>query len=142
MREESTLDRIVFRAVAGIVSYPDFDADGIYHRLQIVFENVLARRVASAAIHQQQNRIGVRITLSTNPVPIPLQTVTGELGGVTRQTNVDMAAVANQIKDAMRNDHTIGPTGKIMVEGFERLAASDAAFAKQLSEKLLRFGIH
>ena len=105
-------------------------------------QNVLACRVASATVDQQQNRIGVWITLPTDPVPIPLQAVTSELSGIARQTNVDVAAITQRIKDAMRYNHTIGPAGKIVIKGFERLAASDAAFAKQLSEKLLRFGIH
>jgi len=41
----------------------------------------------------------------------------------------------------MRNDHALGPTGEIVVEGLERLAASDTTFAKQLALKLLGFGV-
>jgi len=83
MWKEATLDKIVLRAIAGIVRHTDIHADRVYHGLQVVLENVLACSVAPAAVYQQQNRIGVWVTLLANSVPIPLQTITSELGSVT-----------------------------------------------------------
>lgn len=45
----------------------------------------------------------------------------------------DVPAISSRIKDAVRNNHPVGPTWEVMVEGLERLAASDTTFAKQLA---------
>jgi hypothetical protein len=48
--KEATLDRVVLRAVAGVVGHADFDAQFVDEVLQILFEKVLRRRIAPPAI--------------------------------------------------------------------------------------------
>ena len=54
--KQTTFNRIVFRAIAGVMSHADFKADGVGQRLQVMFENVRVRGVAAAAITQQKER--------------------------------------------------------------------------------------
>lgn len=123
------------------MSHTDFYADRIHDGLQVVFENILRRRVASATIEKHQDRIGMRITPLSDAIPIPFDTVAGKLGGVVRETNVDVAPIAKRIKDAVRNDHAIGPTGEVMVERLEGSAATNSALTKQLPLELFGFGV-
>ena len=75
MRKESPFDRVVFRTVARIVSHADPNADRIDDGLQVVFENVLRRRIAATTIHKHQNGICVWVALEADSIPIPLETV-------------------------------------------------------------------
>ncbi len=52
-----------------------------------------------------------------------------------------MPSVANQIVDAVRNDHPIGPTGKVMVKSLKCTPRPHTTFAVQLAQELFRFRI-
>lgn len=82
MRKEASLDRIVLRAVRRIVGNANRQPDRIAQTLQVVFENILAGRIAAATVAGQQNRSGIAVTLLADPIPVPPKTVAGELGGV------------------------------------------------------------
>ena len=53
-----------------------------------------------------------------------------------------MATVAHPIVNTVRHEHTIGPTGNIMIEGVKRLRAAHAPGPKELTQMLLRFGVN
>lgn len=57
------------------------------------------------------------------------------------QAEVDVAAVAGQVVDAVRNDHAGGPTGEVVVERAEGPLRPHATLAIELSEVLLGLGI-
>jgi len=82
MGKETSLNRIVLRAVRRIVGHANRQPDRIAQTLQVVFENVLAGRIATAAVAGQQNRSCIAVALLSDPIPVPPKTVTGELGGV------------------------------------------------------------
>jgi len=42
----------------------------------------------------------------------------------------------------MRNQHAVGPTGNIMIEGAKRLRAAHSTGPKKLPQMLLRFGVN
>ena len=50
VRKQTSLNRVVFRAIAGVMGHANFNADGVGQGLQLMFENVPIRRVAAAAI--------------------------------------------------------------------------------------------
>lgn len=106
-----------------------------------MFENILRRRVASATIEKHQDRIGMRIAPLSDAIPIPFDTVAGKLGGVVRETNIDVAPIAKRIEDTVRNDHALGPTWEVMVERLKGSAATNSALTKQLPLELFGFGV-
>lgn len=83
----------------------------------------------------------MRIAPLSDAIPIPLDTVAGKLGSVVRETNVDVAPIAKQIKDAVWNDHALGPTWEVMIERLKGSVATNSALAKQLSLELFGFGV-
>ena len=72
---------------------------------------------------------------------MPKQTVASKLAGVVRQTDVDMPTVANRIVDAMRNDHAVRPTRKVMIERLERFAAADPSGSVELAQAFFCLGV-
>ena len=94
-------------------------SDRVAQTLQVVFENVLAGRIAAAAVAGQQNRSGIAVALLADPIPVPAKTVTGELGRVAREANVDVPQVEFSIEDAVRNDNAVGPGREVMVKRLE-----------------------
>ena len=116
-------------------------ADRIAQAFQVVFENVLAGRIAAAAVAGQQNRSRIAITLLADPIPVPPKTVTGELGGVAREADVDVPQVEFAVEDAVRNDNAIGPRWEVMVKCLKRFAAANAALAIELAEMLFGLGV-
>ncbi len=71
-----------------------------------------------------------------------MDTVAGKFSGVTREPDVDVTSITKRVKDAVRNNYPIGPTGKVVIKCFAGVRAADSAFAKQLALKLFGFGIH
>ncbi len=112
-------------------------SDRVAQTLQVVFENVLAGRIAAAAVTGQQNRSCIAVALLTDPIPVPTKTVTGEFGRVTREANVDVAQVEFPIEDSVGNDDAIGPGREVVVKRLEWFAATNAALAVQFPEVLL-----
>ena len=53
-----------------------------------------------------------------------------------------MPTVAHPIVNAVRNQHAVGPAGKIMIEGMKRLCAAHAPGPKQLAQVFFRFGVN
>jgi len=87
-----------------------------------VFEQISVGRIAAATVAQQQDRRRVWVALFANTIPAPLKAVGGELARLMRQAQVDVPAIAEQIVDAVGNHFPVGPTGKVMIEGVERIA--------------------
>ncbi len=102
MREKAAFDRVVFRAVAGIVSHADLDSDVVHQALQILFEKVLVGRVAAAAVAQPQDRRGFRVRLPAELIPVPAEAVAGELRRVVAQAQVARHHQAEQRVRAVR----------------------------------------
>lgn len=84
MREESTFNRIVLRAVRRIVSDANLQTDRLAESAEVVFENVLVCRIAATAITGQKNRSCLWIALLANSIPVPFETTTRKLGHVVR----------------------------------------------------------
>ena len=139
--KEASLDRVVLRTVAWVVGHPDGDSDVVDEVLQILFENVMRRRIAPAGIAQHQDGRGVGVALLADAVPVPAETVARELAGVVAQPDVEVAAVAGNVVNAVRDDHAGGPTGEVVVEGLKCPLRPHAALAKELAEMLLGLGI-
>src|SRR3989442_15703815 len=55
---------------------------------------------------------------------------------------VHRPTVAYPIVNTVRNEHAIGPTGKIMIEGTKGLRTAHATGPKQLAQMLFRFGVN
>ena len=110
--------------------------------MQVEFEEVLSRRVAAPRVTQPEDRCGVGVTLLADAVPKPAEAIASERAGVVAQADVDVAQVASHIINSVRDDHTGGPTGEVVIEGWKRLLSPHAARAVQLSEVLFGLGIH
>src|SRR5262245_20239896 len=128
--------------IARVVRHANFHAELVGQLLQSVLEEILVGSVAAATVAQPQDRGCFGITPYANAIPIPAETVTGKLAGVVRQAKVDMPTVAHPIINTVRNEHSVGPTGKIMIEGVKRLRAAHATGPKELTQMLFRFGIN
>ena len=141
MGKEPPFNRIVLRTITRVVRHPNFHANLVGQQLQIMLEDIGVRGVAAATIAQPQDRGRLRITLLANAVPIPAKAVARKLAGVVGQAEVNMPAVADPIVNAVRNQHPLGPAGKIMIERVKRLATAAAPGPKQLAEVLFRFRV-
>ena len=82
------------------------------------------------------------IALLADAIPIPQQTVAGKLARIMRQADVNVPSIASPVVDAVRDDHAVCPTGKVMIERLERLATADSSGSKEFSHSVLRFGVH
>ena len=142
MGKEPPFNRIVLRTITRVVRHPNFHANLVGQQLQIMLEDIGVRGVAAATIAQPQDRGRLRITLLANAVPIPAKAVARKLAGVVGQAEVNMPAVADPIVNAVRNQHPLGPAGKIMIERVKRLATAAAPGPKQLAEVLFRFRVN
>jgi len=142
MREQTSFNQIVLRTVTRIVGHANRKADRVRQHLQIILHDVLRRGVAASTVEQQEKGTGVRITLATDAVPVPLQTVARKLAGVMRQSQVEVSSIPGRIVDAMRNQHAVRPTGEVVIKRLRSLAAPRAALAKQPTQELFRFRIH
>src|SRR2546425_6092440 len=105
-------------------------------------EEILVGSVAAATVAQPQDRGGLGITSFANTVPIPAKALTGKLARVVRQATVDRPTVAHPIVNTVRNEHAVGPTGKIMIEGMKRLSTTHSTGPKELTQMLFRFGVN
>src|SRR5271166_2841779 len=141
MRKEATFDWVVLRAITWVVSHSDFDSQVVDEVLQVLFEKILCRRIASATIAQQENGFGVRVTSLADTLPVPVKTVAREFARVVAQADVDMATIAKDVVDAMRNNHAGSPTGKVMVERPECLLRPHAPLSKELPKLFFCLGI-
>ncbi len=79
----------------------------------------------------------MRIRLIPNSVPVPLETVAGEGCRVVRKADVDVASLPHSVINAMRDDHSIGPTREVVIIRDKGLTAPHAARAIKLSEEFL-----
>lgn len=142
MRKESAFDWVVFATVARQVSDPDRDANRIAQLLQVILEQITIRSVASPAVAQQQDAVGIGVALLADAIPIPTQTIDGELARIVTEPEVNVTDVTSDVVDAVRNQLSIGPAWKIMIECLQRRCAVDSAFAIQPTKELLRFGVN
>ena len=124
-------DRIVLRAVRRIVRHSNRHADRVHEVLQVFFEQMMPAVVAAATIAQQQDRRRARV--GTKPVPSPpqLETVARELARVVAEAERDVADIALQIVQAVRNDFALGEAGKVVVENGVGSIGVSAAGAEQ-----------
>lgn len=83
----------------------------------------------------------MRVASLADTLPVPAEAVTCELARVVAQADVDMAAIAKEVVDAVRNNDAGSPTGKVMVERQKWLLRPHAALAKELSEMFFCLGI-
>ncbi len=137
MGKETAFDRVELRAVAWVVGHSDFDSQFVDEVLQVLFEKILCRRIASATVAQQEDGLGVRVASLADTVPVPAEAVACELARVVAQADVDMAAIAKEVVDAVRNNDAGSPTGKVMVERPEWPAASTRGPRERVARDVL-----
>src|SRR5262245_49311708 len=142
MRKETTLNQIILGTIARVVRHANFHTELVGQLLQSVLEEILVGSVAAATVAQPQDRGCLGITPFANAIPIPAKALTGKLAGVVRPAQVDMPTVAHPIVTTVRNEHAIGPTGKSMIAGVQRLRAAHATGPKELAQMRFRFGIN
>jgi hypothetical protein len=142
MRKETTLNQIILRTIARVVSHANFHTKLVGQLLQIVLEEILLGSVAAATVAQPQDRCCLGITPFANAVPLPAKALTGQLARVVRQAKVDLPTVAHPIVNTVRNEHAVGPTGKIMIEGVKRLSAAHSTGPQELTQMRFRFGVN
>src|SRR4029450_272719 len=121
--------------------HADRYGDVVHHALEVFLKQMLVTTVAATTIAQEQNRRGVWVQTLAVTVPKQPQAVAGEGGGVPAEPHMYPALIAGEIVDAMRDDHTSGQTGEIMIKGFEGLLAVDFAIAVECSQVFLLLGI-
>ena len=119
MGKESPFNSIVLGTIRGVVCDPNFQTDRLAQPFQIVLKNILIGRIASTAIASQEDGCCVGIALLSDSIPVPFEGITGKFAGVVRKAKIEMASVSQWVVDSMRNDHPVGPTGKIVIKGLK-----------------------
>ncbi len=79
MRKETTLNQIVLRTIAGVVSHANFHPNLVGQPLQIMLEDRGVRGVAASAIAQPEDRRCLGITPLADAVPLPAKALTRKL---------------------------------------------------------------
>src|SRR5215469_16432553 len=106
--EKAMFDRIVLGGVRRIVSNSNFQAHVVGQRLQVLFEDQLRGAVATAAIAKQQQRPRIWMCLlSLGSPPLP-DAIAGKFARVVAAAEIDVAAVALEIVQAVRDDVAVG----------------------------------
>src|SRR5208283_304843 len=109
---------------------------------QVFFEDIVSGVVAAATVTQQQDRLGLRIGRLSIALPPQAKTVTGEFACVVTETQVNVAEVPFEVKQAMRNDQPAGGTGKVMVEGRYDASGVQFPFPAEVAQMLFFLGVH
>src|SRR5438552_18917349 len=138
MRKQTTLNQIILRTRARVVRHTNLHTNLISQLLHIMLEEILVGRVAAATVAQPEDGGRRGITPLPNTIPIPAEAVTGKLARIMRQAEVNMPPVTHPIVNPVRNQHAVGPAGKIMIEGMKRLCAAHAPGPKQLAQVFFR----
>lgn len=60
------------------------------------------------------------MALFANPIPVPVQTVSGKLAGFVTEPNVDMPDVSPNIVDTMRDQFPVCPAWEVMAKRLQR----------------------
>ena len=115
MGKEPVLDRVELRTVRRIVGHANLSLNALGQLLQPMFEHVPPRRIAAAAIAQKQDLFRVGIGESPVLIPPPRDALAGETTRVVTESEIQVAAVALAIVDAMRVNDTGGQLGEIAV---------------------------
>src|SRR6266545_369121 len=137
MREQPMLNRVVLGGGRRVVRHPDLNPNPIDQPLQVLLEQVLASTVAATAIAQQQDRGRSGIERSSPTDPPALDAVTGELAGVVTDAQVHVPIIALHIVQPVRDHHTRGGAGEVMIEGREDLLRVEMAVAVEGAQQLL-----
>ena len=86
------------------MSDPNIDFQFIRQFLQILLENIMAAVVAATRIAKPQYGGRLRIMITTDPFPVPTETVASELARFRADAKVQMTVVANWIPDSVWHD--------------------------------------
>src|SRR6266446_4416145 len=98
------LDRIVFGGIGGIMGHANLQAHAVAEALEVLLEQVLGSAVAAAAIAKQQQGFGLGpggVSLGGPPLE---NAVTGKFAGVIADAEVDVAPIAFEIVQSVRDD--------------------------------------
>src|SRR5438067_2367930 len=121
MGKQAMLNRVVLGGVRRITGHANFQPQPMGETLETLLEHKLRGAIAAAAIAEQQQRVrpGIRRVACGGP---PLtNAVAGKLAGVVADAEVDVAAVAFEVIQAVRNDVAAGERREIVIEDTDRL---------------------
>ena len=88
MRKKAVFNRVVLRAMRRIMRYTNRNVDPVDQSLQVFLENVMTTVIASSAVAQQQNRLGVGVRPLAVPLPPHAEAVASELTRVVTDCRV------------------------------------------------------
>src|SRR5580692_2433699 len=98
------------------MSDTDFQADPVREGLEILFEKILGGTVATAAVAEQQQRVGLwpgQVPFGSPPLK---DAVAGKCTGVVAAAEIDVAPVAFEVMEAVRNDVAVRKRRIIVIE--------------------------
>ena len=136
------LDGIVFGTIGWVMSNPDDNTDFFGQLLQVFFEDVVARTIASSSVTQDQNGCGVRIVILSLDIPPISDRITGKFASVLAGTQGDEAGVSFEIIDAVRDDHPFSQAGKVVVQGLQFFQGVQVTVTIEIAQILFLLGVH
>jgi hypothetical protein len=141
MRKESVLDRVVLRTPGRIVDHANLHLESVRQFLQVIFEEVATRLIASSSIAQHQDRCCLGIFHTSILLPPVRDALTREATGVVTRPEVDVTDVFLQVVDAVGVCDPFCQGRKVMVERVNRFLRVKLSVAKQVADQLLFLGI-
>ena len=76
-----------------------------------------------------------------DPFPEPAKAVTGKLGRVVTEPQVQVTMISKRIPDPMRDDLAGRPTGEVVIKRFEGLLTIHAAITIKQPQMFFLFGV-
>ena len=137
VRKEAVLNRVVLGTVGRVVGDANFETQFIGKFLEVFFEDEVMAAIAAAAIAEAQQGRGVGIGVAPMLEPPGANAGAGELTGVLAAAEMQIAQVALQIINAMRNDQTFGLAGEIVVVGVQFCPGIEVAVPVQVAQVFL-----
>lgn len=123
------------------MSHSNLDPQSVSQTLQLFFEDVSVGRIAAAAVAQDQQPRGVRVSLAAMLLPPLSQAFARELAGVVAGAQCQMRPVRRDVVDAIR-DHRAGRrAGEVVIVHTHFVARVPLAVAIERPQMLLLFRI-
>ena len=134
--EEPMFDPIPLRGARRIVAHGDRQARLGGELLQFALPQTTARRVAAAAVGQQQQMATTGVGRLGGAPPVP-QAVDGELRGVGRPSHADMSAIATDIVHSVGDGAALGVLREVMSVDLFRLGTPSCSVVGEVPHEFL-----
>ncbi len=141
--KQAMFDGIPFGSARRIVGYRHGEIEGVGELLlEFGLPDMATTTIAATGVGEDEELASATVTERAFPFPPAGDGMSGEGGGIVRDSEKDGAAMGQQIVDAVRNGHTSGVRAEVVVVDQHRRAIPLGAGVLEVAHQLALLGIH